>query len=76
MRTLRSLFWDKSFEKWLWVQLTTDSLAGFFMTITFQVFPIENIPMTLKSLNGSNMEGGIKQVKQAVNKVISHTTKK
>ena len=46
------------------------------MTITFQVFPIENIPMTLKSLNGSNMEGGIKQVKQAVNKVVSHTTKK
>ena len=32
--------------------------------------------MTVESLNGSTMEGAIKQVKQVVNKVVSHTANK
>ena len=75
MRTLRSVFWDKRFKKWLWIQLTADSLA-FFKIILFQVFSSKNIPMTVESLNGSTMEGAIKQVKQVVNKVVSHTANK
>ena len=46
------------------------------MSITFQVFSTENIPITLELLNGSNIEGAIKQVKQVVNKVVSHIASK
>ena len=46
------------------------------MTITFQVFSTENIPMTLEPLDGSNVEGVIKQVRHVVNKTVSHIANK